>query len=207
MNKSLVIGVAGPSAGGKTTVTEKIKEEFGDSVVVVSFDDYYKNQDHLEFDERVVQNYDHPNAFDVDLLAIQLKELINGNSINRPSYDFTLHTRHSDTVLVEPREIIIIEGLLPLHFEEIRNLLDIKIFVETDADVCFIRRLKRNIRDRGRTQESVIEQYLTTVKPMREAFIDPTKKYADIVFLHGGKNPVVIDLVKHLIMSKLSELN
>lgn len=205
MNKSLVIGVAGPSAGGKTTVTEKIKEEFGKKVVVVSFDDYYNNQDHLDFEARVVQNYDHPNAFDVTLLVEHLKELIAGNSIQRPIYDFTMHTRDKETVLVEPREIIIIEGLLPFHFDEVRELLDIKIFVETDADVCFIRRLKRDIRDRGRTQECVIEQYLTTVKPMREAFIDPTKKYADIVFLHGGKNPVVIDLVKHLILNKLEK--
>lgn len=205
MKKNLVIGVAGPSAGGKTTVTTKIIEEFGNKVVVVSFDEYYKNQGHLKMEDRVTQNYDHPNAFDVDLLVSHLKCLINGESIDRPVYDFTMHTRKDETVRVEPKEIIIIEGLLTLHFDDVRELLDIKIFVETDPDVCFIRRLKRDISERGRTQESVIDQYMQTVKPMREAFIDPTKKFADVVFLNGGKNPVVSGLVNHLITSKLQK--
>lgn len=203
MKNNLVIGIAGPSAGGKTTVAKKIKEEFGEQVEVISFDDYYKNSSHLEFEERAKQNFDHPNAFDTDLLIEQLEMLIKGESIDKPVYDFTIHTRLDDTVRIEPKPIIVLEGLFALLNEDVRNLLDIKIYVETDPDVCFIRRLKRDIRDRGRTQECVIEQYLSTVKPMREAFIDPTKKYADIVFLHGGKNPVVIELIKHLISNKL----
>lgn len=205
MKDSLVIGIAGPSAGGKTTVAKKIKEEFGDQVEVISFDDYYKNLSHLEFEDRTKENFDHPNAFDTDLLVEQLNELINGNAIHKPIYDFTMHTRLDETMYLEPKPIIVLEGLFTLLNEEVRNLLDIKIFVETDPDVCFIRRLKRDIKYRGRTQESVIEQYLKTVKPMREAFIDPTKKYADIVFLHGGKNPVVIELVKHLISNELNK--
>lgn len=203
MKKSLIIGIAGPSAGGKTTVTKKIKEEFGDKVEVLSFDDYYNNLSHLKFEERLHENFDHPDAFDTKLLINHLNKLIDGESINRPVYDFTAYTRLDETVLIVPKQIIVIEGLFALLHQEIRELLDIKIFVETDPDVCFIRRLKRDIRDRGRTQESVIEQYISTVKPMREAFIDPTKKYADIVFLHGGKNPVVIDLIKQLVFSKL----
>lgn len=204
MDKCLVIGIAGPSAGGKTTVTQKLSEIFNDEVIIIKYDDYYKDQSELSFEERCKVNYDHPNAFDTELLIKQLSMLIKGNSIEKPIYDYTIHTRSDVTEVIEPRRIIILEGLFALLEERIRDLLDIKIFVETDPDVCFIRRLKRDTRDRGRTQESVIEQYLNTVKPMQEVFINPTRKFADVVVLHGGKNPVVIDMIKNLINGKLA---
>ncbi len=203
MEKCLVIGIAGPSAGGKTTVTEKILEIFNDEVIIIKYDDYYKDQSEMSFDERCNVNYDHPNAFDTELLIKHLSMLIKGNTIEKPTYDYTIHTRSSVVEKVEPRRIIILEGLFALLEERIRDLLDIKIFVETDPDVCFIRRLTRDTQDRGRTLESVIDQYLSTVKPMQEIFIDPTRKFADVVVLNGGKNPVVIEMIKNLIEGKL----
>ncbi len=203
MDKCLVIGIAGPSAGGKTTVTEKILEIFNDEVIIIKYDDYYNDQSDIPFEERCKVNYDHPNAFDTELLIKHLSMLIKGNTIEKPTYDYTIHTRSNVVEKVEPRRIIILEGLFALLEERIRDLLDIKIFVETDPDVCFIRRLKRDTQDRGRTLESVIDQYLSTVKPMQEIFITPTRKFADVVVLNGGKNPVVIDMIKNLIQAKL----
>ncbi len=203
MNNCLIIGIAGPSAGGKTTVTKKIKEKFGNEVIIIKYDDYYHDQAHLTPEERRKINYDHPNAFDTDLLIEHLKVLMSGKEVNIPIYDYTIDTRSNETKTVKPKSIIIIEGLFTLLEEEIRNLLDIKIYVETDLDICFIRRLKRDIKERKRTLESVIDQYVTTVKPMHEQFINPTRKYADFVVLNGGKNPIVIDMINNMISSKL----
>lgn len=199
MNNKIVIGIAGPSGGGKTTVTRKIVKEFNDQVVVINLDDYYKDQTHLSFDERVTQNYDHPNAFDVELIISDVRKLVNGEDIDKPVYDFTNHTRSEEHEHVKSKKIIIIEGLFTLLFDELRELLDIKVFVETDPDVCFIRRLVRDMNERGRTQESVINQYLLTVKPMQETFINPTRKNADIVVLHGGENQVFINMITNTI--------
>ncbi len=203
MENCLIIGIAGPSAGGKTTVTKKINEIFNDEVIIIRYDDYYKDQADMSFEERCKVNYDHPNAFDTDLLIKHLNKLVKGNSVEKPTYDYTMHTRSEVVEKIEPRRIIILEGLFALLEDRIRDLLDIKIFVETDPDVCFIRRLIRDTRDRGRTQQSVIDQYLQTVKPMQEIFINPTRKYADVVVLNGGKNPVVIDMITNLIDGKL----
>ncbi len=199
MKNSLIIGIAGPSAGGKTTVTEKIKETFGDDVVIIKYDNYYKDQTHLTFEERLNVNYDHPNAFDTNLLLEHLQLLIAGQTVKIPTYDFSSYNRSSIVNEVKPKKIIVIEGLFTLLEESIRDLLDIKIYVETDLDICFIRRLKRDIDERGRTLDSVISQYTETVKPMHEKFISPTRKYADIVVLHGGKNPVVNNMINSMI--------
>ncbi len=199
MKDYLIIGIAGPSAGGKTTVTEKIKETFGDDVVIIKYDNYYNDQTHLSFEERIKVNYDHPNAFDTELLLEHLQLLISGQTVKIPTYDFSSYNRSDIVNEVKPKKIIIIEGLFTLLEESIRNLLDIKIYVETDLDICFIRRLKRDIDERGRTLDSVISQYTEAVKPMHEKFINPTRKYADIVVLNGGKNPVVNNMINSMI--------
>ncbi len=198
MNECLVIGVAGPSAGGKTTVSEKIVDRFGEQVVIISFDDYYKDLSHISYEERTKLNYDHPTAFDMDLFINHLQLLIKGVSINKPVYDFAQYTRTDQTVKVDAKKIIVVEGVFTLLDENIRKMLDIKIFVETDPDVCFIRRLKRDTTQRGRTTESVISQYLSTVKPMQEIFVFPTRKFADIVVLNGGLNNVVNEMISPL---------
>lgn len=204
----LIIGVAGPSAGGKTSVTNKIKDMFKDkSITVISYDDYYKDQSEMTMDERVKTNYDHPNAFDGELLVEQVTKLRGGTAIKKPTYDFSAHNRSEVVQTVEPTRIIIIEGLFTLLDQSLRDLLDIKIYVETDSDECFIRRLNRDIVERNRTMESVINQYLTTVKPMQVQFIEPTKKFADIIVPRGGDNDVAIDLIqikiKHLLRHEL----
>ncbi len=206
MKSCLVIGIAGPSAGGKTTVAEKIIDRFGDKVTVVSFDDYYNDLSHLKFEDRVGLNYDHPSAFDNDLLIDHLRKLIEGKKVLKPVYDISQYTRTSEVVEVIPNRIIVVEGVFALLDDNIRDLLDIRIFVETDPDVCFIRRLTRDTKERGRTAESVINQYLETVKPMQEVFIFPTKKYADLVVLNGGLNQVVIEMINTSIEKKLHEL-
>ncbi len=206
MKNCIVIGIAGPSAGGKTTVTKKIIERFGDDVVVISYDDYYKSLSHIPFEERVNLNYDHPNAFDIDLFKNHLELLIRGESIKKPVYDYKTYTRTNETVEISPKRIIVVEGVFALLDEKIRKLLDVKLYVETDPDVCFIRRLQRDTVERDRTMESVINQYLATVKPMQEIFIFPTKKHADIVILNGGLNPVVNEMINTTINSALKKL-
>lgn len=202
----LIIGIAGPSAGGKTTVTDKILEQFPENTItVIKYDDYYKDQSHMSMDERVKTNYDHPNAFDTDLLIADLMKLRQGMAIEKPVYDFVEHNRSEVTERIEPGNIIIVEGLFTLLESRIRELLDIKVYVTADSDECFIRRLKRDTVERGRTTESVIEQYLTTVKPMKEKFIDPTSKYADVIVLRGGQNLVAIQMVTHMINDHINK--
>ncbi|MCG7345060.1 uridine kinase [Sporosarcina sp. ACRSL] len=194
--KPLVIGIAGGSGSGKTSVTNRIYDVFKEhSVVVIEQDYYYKDQSHLEFEERLQTNYDHPLAFDTDLLIEHIGKLLNREIIEKPVYDYALHTRSDQKILIEPKDVIILEGILVLEDERLRELMDIKLFVDTDADLRIIRRLMRDIHERGRTIESVIEQYLSVVRPMHNQFIEPTKRYADIIIPEGGQNEVAIDLM------------
>ncbi len=201
--KPIVIGIAGGSASGKTSVARKIKEAFDDtnSVTIIRQDDYYKNQSHLTMEERVKTNYDHPFAFDNDFLIEQLQLLLEGKDIEKPIYDFVNHTRSDNTEVIQTCDVLILEGLFILENEQLRNLLDIKIFVDTDADVRFIRRLKRDVEDRGRTLDSVINQYIKTVRDMHSQFVEPSKRYANIIIPEGGKNTVAIDLLTTKISS------
>ncbi|QTD41627.1 uridine kinase [Sporosarcina sp. Te-1] len=194
--KPLVIGIAGGSGSGKTSVTNRIYNVFKEhSVVVIEQDYYYKDQSHLEFEERLKTNYDHPLAFDTDLLIEHVGLLLNRTSISKPVYDYSLHTRSKETIKIPPKDVIILEGILVLEDPRLRDLMDIKLFVDTDADLRIIRRLMRDIQERGRTIDSVIDQYLTVVRPMHNQFIEPTKRYADIIIPEGGHNEVAIDLM------------
>ncbi len=197
MSKRIIIGIAGGSASGKTSLAKRLKREFEDtnSVIIIRQDDYYKDQSEMTMDERLKVNYDHPFAFDNDLLAKDLKELREGRIIERPTYDFIEYTRSSDIELVEPHDVIVVEGLFVLEDENIRKNLDIKVFVDTPADVRFIRRLNRDVRDRGRSLDNVIAQYMNTVRIMHDQFIEPSKRYADVIVPEGGKNEVAVDLL------------
>lgn len=195
MQKPIIIGVAGGSGSGKTTVTRRIYQQFSDAVVMIEQDAYYKDQAHLTFEERLKTNYDHPNAFDHDLLIDHLKRLLAYQSIEKPVYDYTLYTRSIETIRVEPKDVIILEGILILEDERLRELMDIKVYVDTDADVRILRRMERDIRERGRAIESVIQQYLTVVRPMHLQFIEPSKRYADLIIPEGGYNDVAINLL------------
>jgi uridine kinase len=203
----IIIGVAGGTGSGKTTVAREIYRQFENmSVVMIEQDSYYKDQSHLTLEERTHTNYDHPMAFDNDLLVEHLECLRRNESIEKPVYDYRLHTRAQETVLVEPKDVIILEGILILEDERLRNLMDIKVFVDTDADVRIIRRMLRDIEERGRTMESVVEQYLSVVRPMHMQFIEPTKRYADIIVPEGGHNRVAIDLLTTKINTVLQSL-
>ncbi|MBR3264664.1 MAG: uridine kinase [Erysipelotrichaceae bacterium] len=205
VKKPLVIGIAGGTCSGKSSIAKILIKEFDNkmSVNIIKEDDYYKDQTALSMEERAKTNYDHPLAFDFDLMIDHLKKLINGESIEKPTYDYTIHNRAEATEIVHPSEVLIIEGLFALYTPEIREMEDIKIFVDTPADERFIRRLRRDVRERARTVESITDQYLTTVKPMHEQFIEPTKKYADIIIPRGKSNLVAIDLLKTKIHSNL----
>ena len=206
--KPVVIGITGGSGSGKTSVTKKIHEVFeGHSVVVIEQDDYYKDQSHLVFEERLQTNYDHPLAFDTDLLIEHIEQLINRQGIEKPTYDYTLHTRSEETVFVDSQDVIILEGILVLEDERLRDLMDIKLFVDTDSDIRIIRRIQRDIHDRGRTVDSVIEQYLSVVRPMHNQFIEPTKKYANIIIPEGGENAVAVDLMVTKIKTILASVD
>ncbi len=193
---TLLIGIAGGTGSGKTTVAQRIQEYFrGAQIVVLPQDAYYKDQSHLPMEERVKVNYDHPDAFDTELLIHHLQALKQGEAIEMPVYDFKTHTRSPKTIRINPGDVIILEGILVLHDPRIRNLLDIKIFVDTPDDIRFIRRLTRDIRERGRTLESVIQQYLSTVRPMHLEFVEPSKAFADIIIPEGGFNDVAISVL------------
>ena len=205
--KPILIGIAGGTASGKTSIADILKEDFSstNSVIIIKEDDYYKDQSDITYEERCKTNYDHPLAFDFDLMMVQLKELLACKTIKKPTYDYTVHNRSSIIETVEPSDVIILEGLFALYNPEIRKLEDIKVFVDTDADIRFIRRLKRDIVERQRTMENVMQQYLTTVKPMHDQFIEPTKKYADVIIPEGMTNLVGIDLLRTKINSVLNE--
>ncbi len=191
-----VIGIAGGSCSGKTSVTRAIYDVFREhSVVVIEQDFYYKDQSHLTFEERLGTNYDHPLAFDNDLLIEHIKKLLVRQPIEKPVYDYVQHTRAEEVIHVEPVDVIILEGILVLEDADLRDLMDIKLFVDTDSDLRIIRRIMRDIKERGRTTDSVIEQYLSAVRPMHNLFIEPTKRYADIIIPEGGDNEVAIDLM------------
>ena len=197
MSHSIIIGIAGGSASGKTSIAKAVYEYFKGShkTCIIKQDDYYKDQSHLSFEERVKTNYDHPFAFDNDLLVEQLHEWNKGNTVAKPTYDYTIHNRSDVVETITPRDVYILEGLFVLYDENIRQLCDILVFVDTDADIRFIRRLRRDIEERGRSLDSVCEQYLNTVRPMHEQFVEPSKKYAHIIIPEGGTNTVAIDLL------------
>ena len=202
MRKPIIIGVTGGTGSGKTTVTRKIIEEFGDvSLAYIPQDAYYKDQSHLTMDERVLTNYDHPFAFDNDLLSEHIRQLLDGQAVQMPVYDFTQHNRAEETIRVQPKEVIIIEGILIFSDKELRDLMDIKVFVDTDDDIRIIRRIKRDMAERDRSLDSIIDMYTSIVKPMHEQFIEPTKKFADIIIPEGGSNNVAIDLMTTKIRS------
>lgn len=198
---TIFIGIAGGTGSGKTTLTEHLKQHFGDDISVVHHDSYYKYQDR-PFEERCKQNYDHPDAFETDLMVEQLKELKAGKAIRCPVYSYADHQRTSETELIRPSKVVIVEGILIFQDPRLREMLDIKIFVETDADVRILRRALRDVRDR--TLESAITQYLTTVKPMHEQFVEPSRKYADIIVLEGGHNLVALDMIMQRIASHIA---
>lgn len=201
----VIIGVAGGTGSGKTTIAKKLVEQFSESVVYLEQDSYYKDQSHLPFEERIKTNYDHPLAFDNDLLYHHLLQLKAYQPVQKPVYDYAQHTRAKETVHLEPKDVIILEGILILEDERLRNLMDIKIFVDTDADVRILRRIDRDIKERGRDLDSVINQYLTVVRPMHMQFIEPSKRYADIIIPEGGHNQVAINLLVNQIRTYLQK--
>ena len=204
--RPVIIGVTGGSGSGKTSVSRAIFDSLnGHSLLMIQDDSYYKNQDDISFDERVKVNYDHPNAFDTDLLIEQLGDLLEWKAIDIPVYDYVQHTRSKQTVHVEPKEVIIVEVILVLNDPRLRDLMDIKLFVDTDDDIRIIRRIKRDMEERGRSLDSIIEQYISVVKPMYHQFIEPTKRYADVVIPEGVTNTVAIDLINTKVASILKE--
>ncbi|MCC8435381.1 uridine kinase [Brevibacillus sp. M2.1A] len=206
MGNPVLIGVAGGSGSGKTTVAKELYRQFqNDSVTMIEQDSYYKDQSHLSPEERALTNYDHPFAFDNDLLLAHLQELMQGKAIQKPIYDFKVHNRKPEQIQVDPKDVIILEGMLILEDERIRNLMDIKVFVDTDADVRIARRIVRDIEERGRSLDSVVTQYLNVVRPMHLQFIEPTKRYADVIIPEGGYNRVALDLLSTKISNILLE--
>ena len=199
--ESIIIGVAGGSGSGKSTFTNRIKKYFGDEVVVLYHDNYYRKQDGVPFEERVRVNYDHPDSLETDLLVEHLKELKAGRSIDCPVYDYSQHNRSAEVIRIDPKPVILVEGILLLADERIRDLLDIKVYVEADADERILRRISRDVEERGRDLNGIIEQYLTTVKPMHYLYVEPTRSKADIV-INSGKNDVAFDLF----VSKIEQL-
>ena len=195
MSDIIVIGIAGGTGSGKTTITRKIVQHFGGEVSVIYHDNYYKAHHNMSYTERTKLNYDHPDAFDTELLIEDLKKLRRGVAVQCPTYDYTVHDRSDRTVTVKPSKVIVVEGILIFQSIELCKLMDIKIYVDTDADVRILRRIVRDVRDRGRSLESVVNQYLTTVKPMHEQFVEPSKRKADIIIPEGGHNQVALEMV------------
>lgn len=206
MKRPTVIGIAGGSGSGKTSVTRKIMEALnGHSVILIEQDYYYKDQSDKTFEERLETNYDHPFAFDNNLLISHIRQLIDRQPVEIPTYNYEIHTRSDVTIQVEPKDVIIIEGIFALENEQLRNLMDVKLYVDTDSDIRILRRLKRDIEKRGRTMDSVISQYLNVVRPMHLQFIEPTKRFSDIIIPEGGGNNVAIDLITTKIRTLLNE--
>ena len=203
--KFLVIGIAGGTGSGKTTMMKNIINRFGDVMTVLSHDNYYRRHDELTYEERCQLNYDEPAAMETELMVQHLEALRNWQAIDCPVYDFSVHNRSDETIRIVPRKVIIVEGILIFADEALRDLMDIKIFVDTDADVRLCRRIKRDVNKRGRTLESVLTQYQTTVKPMHEKYVEPSKKYANLVVPEGGKNFVALDMIMDRIQRHLNE--
>ena len=202
---TMVIGIAGGTGSGKTTVTEKLQEYFGENVCVLHHDSYYKRHDELPYEKRCQLNYDHSDSFDTSLLIEDLRSLKAGRTVHCPVYDYSIHNRTDRTEEVRPTRVIIVEGILIFAAEELAGEMDIKIFVDTDADERILRRIMRDVRERGRTLESVVEQYLTTVKPMHEQYVEPSKRRADIIMLQGGHNLVAMDMLIERIRSHIDQ--
>jgi uridine kinase len=196
--KSIIIGIAGGTGSGKSTFTNRLKDEFQNDVAVIYHDNYYKDQSHLTFEERVKTNYDHPDAIETDLLIEHIRQLKEGKSIQCPVYDYSQHNRSNEVTTVEPKRVILLEGILVLADERLRDLIDIKVYVEADADERILRRVIRDVKERGRDIEGVVDQYLTTVKPMHYLYVEPTRSTADIV-INSGKNPIAFELVRNSI--------
>lgn len=205
MNKIRVVGVAGGSASGKTTIVKRIEEYFGEDIVVLGHDSYYKAHDDLSYEERSQLNYDHPNSFDTERMAEDVRKLIKGQAVDIPVYDYTIHNRSERTEHIEPKNVIIIEGILILENKELRDLMDAKIYVDTDADERLMRRIRRDMQERGRSIDSILEQYAETVKPMHEEFIEPSKRYADVIIPRGGENVTGIAMLQEYLKHLLSE--
>jgi uridine kinase len=193
--KILFIGIAGGTGSGKTTVAHNIKEKIGEDILILDMDSYYKDNSNIPFEERLKINYDHPDAFDIPLLKSHIESLLKGEVVKKPIYSFVEYTRLKDYEEIKPKRIIILEGIFALFFEELRKLMNIKIYVDTDADIRLIRRLLRDIKERGRTIDSVIKQYTEVVRPMHIQFVEPTKRFADIIIPEGGFNIVAVDIV------------
>ena len=204
-NNILVIGIAGGTGSGKTTLMKNLIARFGGDVTVLSHDNYYRRHDEMSYEQRCQLNYGEPAALETELMAVHLDKLRHGEAIECPVYDFTLHNRSQETVHIEPQKVIIVEGILIFENKPLRDLMDIKIFVDTDADVRLCRRIKRDVNKRGRTLESVLNQYQQTVKPMHEQYVEPSKKFADIVIPEGGKNLVALDMIIDRISRHLEE--
>ena len=202
---TMVIGIAGGTGSGKTTLTVRLKEKFVEDVSVLYHDNYYKSHSDMPFEERKKLNYDHPDAFDTQRMVEDLKALCRGETIQSPTYDYTIHDRSDVTVEVRPTKVVIVEGILIFENQALRDLMDIKIFVDTDADVRILRRIMRDVKERGRSLDSVVNQYLTTVKPMHEQFVEPSKRYADIVVLEGGHNLVALDMIIQRVKSHVED--
>lgn len=192
---TMIIGIAGGTGSGKTTLTMRLKERFDDDVSIIYHDNYYKSNDHLPYEARTKLNYDHPEAYETELMIAHINRLKAGQPVECPVYDYTRHTRSRETTVISPAKVIIIEGILIFHDPVLRGLMDIKIFVDTDADVRILRRVLRDVEQRGRSLQSVVDQYLTTVKPMHEQFVEPSKRGADIIVLEGGHNLVALDMI------------
>lgn len=205
MSDILMIGIAGGTGSGKSTLTRRIKEYFGEDVTVLMHDNYYKAHDDMTYEERTHLNYDHPNAFDTNLMIEHVKKLRAGESIVCPVYDFSAHNRSKETISIRPNKVMIVEGILIFECKELTDLMDIKIFVDTDADVRILRRIMRDVEERGRSLTSVVTQYLNTVKPMHEQFVEPSKKYADIIVPEGGQNRVALEMILQRIQSQLEK--
>ncbi len=205
MQDIMVIGIAGGTGSGKTTITRRLIQSFGEEVSVVHHDNYYKAHHDMPYEERAKLNYDHPNAFDTDLMLRHIRQLKAGKSIQCPVYDYSIHDRTDKTVLIRPTRVIIVEGILIYESLELCKEMDIKIYVDTDADVRILRRIVRDVRDRGRSLDSVIDQYLNTVKPMHEQFVEPSKRRADVIIPQGGHNQVALEMVIERVRAHLSK--
>ena len=205
MQNIMVIGIAGGTGSGKTTITRRLIQAFGEDVSVIHHDNYYKAHHDMPFEERAKLNYDHPNAFDTDLMLQHIRQLKQGKSIHCPVYDYSIHDRTDKTILIRPTRVIIVEGILIYESLELCREMDIKIYVDTDADVRILRRIVRDVRDRGRSLEGVIDQYINTVKPMHEQFVEPSKRRADVIIPQGGHNQVALEMVIERVRAHLSK--